>query len=943
MMTNKKKTYFLIDLFFLFLSFVPQNTLSQTFLDIIQSNNIVNYSTKDYLGGSHIWCIVKGEGNDLFFATNSGLSVFDGHTWQNYKKSNNTILRWLYYDNDSKKLYCALDNEFGYWVKDQFGKYNYYSLYKNENPLVSEIFWRIQSLEDNLYFQTQQKIYSYNKTTQQINEIISEHKISYLYKYQNSLFTQINDQLYKFENNQFIPTGLVINSRIIDIVSLKNKMYLLTEDQGIQKIENFKLTPQNEPINNILSKVKPFSVYQLSPNKIIVGSVLDGAFLINDKLVIEKHFDFKSGLKHTTVLSICSDSKSTIWLGLDGGIAKIIDKPSEIFLQTSNLEVGTIYDAIWFPNHLYFGTNKGLFRFDTQKNVNFIEGSQGQIWNLLKIDDHTLIICHDNGLFEFNTTDNKLQKIGDEKLWRLIPFDNNPNYFLGLNMEQYFSIYEKKHNKISFKHKIENLELGNTDAFIDRYGYIWTQDRYSKPIKIKLDKELNIESVKVYQTDNVTDTLKIAKLDGDAIFYTQTHAYIYNIALDSIIKNQHYSDMLNNMQFYPSQIEQVDRDVFFYTYNNHIAYIKRNGGKFNYYGEIFQSIAKNENKSEPYKIIPISNNSIAIGIEGGIAIFFIENEDILFREKKILEIAKIELLQKSESQLLQISEETTHIISSDGSNLHIYFKNLYPNNFIEYKIGKDGEWIGAKAFPYFEIPKLSSGKHTVYFRNVDIYNPLANFQCCIHLDVAYPWYINPIFIIALLLLIIFIGLLIRYIFKKRLQQQRKKIVEEQISLLEKEKKEFDLEILQMKLEEEERKMISLTMESIKYNSILTKMKSQTQITKDESNDANTLYRNIKNIAKSIDFHLNKEDPNKIFEKHFNTIHHGFYDRLAKKHPHLTQSEMKLCAYIKLNLSIKEIAAHINIASASVEVARYRLRKKLNLDADTNLQEYIRNI
>lgn len=74
----------------------------------------------------------------------------------------------------------------------------------------------------------------------------------------------------------------------------------------------------------------------------------------------------------------------------------------------------------------------------------------------------------------------------------------------------------------------------------------------------------------------------------------------------------------------------------------------------------------------------------------------------------------------------------------------------------------------------------------------------------------------------------------------------------------------------------------------------------------------------------------------MFEKYFNNIYDGFFDRLVLRYPDLTTNELKICAYIKLNLTSKEIAVLMNISPTSVEMARHRLRKKLDLPSETNL-------
>jgi PAS domain S-box-containing protein len=73
------------------------------------------------------------------------------------------------------------------------------------------------------------------------------------------------------------------------------------------------------------------------------------------------------------------------------------------------------------------------------------------------------------------------------------------------------------------------------------------------------------------------------------------------------------------------------------------------------------------------------------------------------------------------------------------------------------------------------------------------------------------------------------------------------------------------------------------------------------------------------------------------------LHPGFLGKLMVKHPTLTPKEKKLCAYLRLGLSSKEISGLQNISSKSVEIARVRLRKKLKLTRQTRLSQYLEQI
>lgn len=97
---------------------------------------------------------------------------------------------------------------------------------------------------------------------------------------------------------------------------------------------------------------------------------------------------------------------------------------------------------------------------------------------------------------------------------------------------------------------------------------------------------------------------------------------------------------------------------------------------------------------------------------------------------------------------------------------------------------------------------------------------------------------------------------------------------------------------------------------------------------------------VKRLVKDIERQLNDQSGWDNFVEHFNNTCNGFFDRLTTKHPKLTHSDLRLCAYIRLNLSTKEIASLMNVSSSSVEMAKYRLRKKLELEESVSLPYYL---
>ena len=119
------------------------------------------------------------------------------------------------------------------------------------------------------------------------------------------------------------------------------------------------------------------------------------------------------------------------------------------------------------------------------------------------------------------------------------------------------------------------------------------------------------------------------------------------------------------------------------------------------------------------------------------------------------------------------------------------------------------------------------------------------------------------------------------------------------------------------------------------NSLLNKIKKDLLQVEDTAQ--------IKNVVKTIDKNLSNNKDWEFFEEAFNNADKDFLHKIKDQHPNLTPSDLKLCAYLRLNLSSKEIAPLLNISIRSVEIKRYRLRKKMDLEHEDGLVDYILSV
>jgi len=140
------------------------------------------------------------------------------------------------------------------------------------------------------------------------------------------------------------------------------------------------------------------------------------------------------------------------------------------------------------------------------------------------------------------------------------------------------------------------------------------------------------------------------------------------------------------------------------------------------------------------------------------------------------------------------------------------------------------------------------------------------------------------------------------------------------------------------LEHKNRELISLTMHIQNKNKVLGDIKialqSVVKIAKSE------VALSTKKIIKDIDFNMKLDTDWNQFKVHFDSVNVGFFKNLQTQFPTLSQNDLKLCAYLKINLSSKEIAQLLNISIAGINKSRNRLRKKLNLTPNENLTTFI---
>ena len=218
------------------------------------------------------------------------------------------------------------------------------------------------------------------------------------------------------------------------------------------------------------------------------------------------------------------------------------------------------------------------------------------------------------------------------------------------------------------------------------------------------------------------------------------------------------------------------------------------------------------------------------------------------------------------------------------------------------------------------------------------------------LKVLPPWYKDTIgFILYFLLVLSSLGIFY-YFNKQKIKREQRllkiKYAKEQQEIVREKNLENEKRIVQLKNESlrneiklKSKQLANTAMALVKKNETLQDIKRELAVNK-ESFDNQYAF---KKILKKVDNSIAHKDEWKVFEQNFNQVHEDFFKSLKSKHANLTPKDLKICAYIKMNLSNKEIAPLLNVSVRGLETHRYRLKKKLELDNDISVSDYLLNL
>jgi DNA-binding CsgD family transcriptional regulator len=922
-------------------------SLSFSSLTIAQEVPPINvFSSEVYGAENQNWAISQNKNKLIYIANNKGLLEYNGANWQLYPTPNETIMRSVKCFQD--KIYTGFYMDFGFWEKNNFGVLEYTSILESSNieMLEDEQIWEICELDGWMIFKSLQRIYLYNLKNKTFRIINASNNIIKLSKVENRIyFQEFGKGVFVIENG--VPK-LVANqkalkeNKIVEIFLKKGKLFFITQKKGFYYLEDNTLKKWNISSNNFLTSKVIYSAKQLKNGNIILGTISNGFIKINVEGELFYQITQGIGLSNNTVLSIFEDIDKNIWLGLDNGINTInLKSPFKLYKKKNNFW-GTIYASILYKNKLYIGTNQGLYyrNKDSKDDFIFVKNTQGQVWNLQKINGE-LFCSHDSGTFVVeNDTINFIK--GTNGTWQLKKIDDTT-----ILQGSYDGLYvlTKRNNVWELRNKIKGFSNSSRYFLLADDQKIFVNHEYKGVFKLTVNSSFTIIK-KIEKDESVEKGIysSLIKFENNILYSCKKGVYKYNKSLNIFEIDSVFSQLIPKEKFLSAKLiyDEANSKLWSFTKDD-IRYLMP--GKFSdkpdlktipLKGTIYKGASGYEN------ILFLTDKEYLIGTSQGY--LTVDLNGIQEPDNFEVTINKI-LNNKLDSLPKHVPLDKSKTFSDEENNFQFYYSVPHYNNtsLIKYQHKLEGfntKWSQLSKSNSFLFENLPSGNYTFKVRAF-IDNKFSENIAVYKFSVAKPWYLSNALIFLYVLVIMILLYALHIVYKRYYKKQREELlakakIELEVKELESNQKIIKLnnDKLRSDIESKNRELATSTMSIIKKNEFLNTIKL-------ELVDKGT--EGIDKVVKIIDKNLNNTDDWKMFQEAFNNADKKFLKKIKSKHPQLTPNDLRLCAYLRLNLSSKEIAPLLNISPRSVEVKRYRLRKKMKLTHDANLTNYILEI
>ncbi len=934
---------------------------------------VFNYNKAVFQGGSRTWDIKQDSRGVMYFANNDGLITFDGGYWKLHPLPNGTIVRSMYIDG-TDRVYVGGQGEFGFFEESHMSlRYtSLMDLIPEKHRLFADV-WNTAGLGHSVFFRTNDRIFELNQGRIAVHVATSQWQ--FLGSADGRLFAQDRETgLLEFSNNRWSPlhdARLFEGALIADVfpigkdsllfATLTNKTYLLHGHTLVR----YDTAPWQDLYTPSLSPI--------SEREYVSATASEGCLIRDRQGRIIQRIGTAEGLQNQNVSAVFTDRDQNIWAGVDNAIAVIsYNSIVKYFRPTLGYDV-TGFSTRIFENKLYISSSNGVYVAPLEQHVadhsfsqgrfSLVAGSdRGEAWQLEEVNGQ-LLLAHNDGVFEIK--DKKAVPIGPGTgSWIFLPLSSVyptrqviVGTYEGIDLYTYADARFRKAGTLA----------GPSDSYRflerDQNGDIWASHPYRGIYRLRISSDNRSYEARLFTSDDGLPSSfqnYVFKIHNHIVFATESGIYEFDAASQRFLPSAPFAHFRGMPIKY--LCGDADGNVWFCS-GKKVGVTRLATGETSPDITFFSEI-EGLNTSGFENIYPHDRQNVYIGSEKGVIHINYEKYKRDTPRPTVL-LSSVMASGRRDSLIFggyfpkngqgAYVQDVSQIPQLHPSFDSYHFEYGSPSfgiqNHVTYSYwleGYDTDWSEWSASTEKHYTNLPNGTYTFKVRarrNVDSESDIVSYTFVI----LPPWYKTVWALLGYFaVLLAGVYLLIRWQqrawhlqrlkFEEKLEQLR------YIHQLEIEKNEKEIVKLQNeKLENEvlvkTKELANTSMQLMENTDALIKLKveiAKLNLNTDGENDLKRITSLLKDVEKNS---ANWDQ----FATHFDELNDGFLNRLKSTHPDLSRTDLKVCAYLRLNFSSKQIAQLQNISVRGVEIHRYRLRKKLGLQTEISLVDYLADI
>ncbi|MFC4872683.1 triple tyrosine motif-containing protein [Negadavirga shengliensis] len=930
--------------------------------------NIVHYNRSDFNADPQFWAMCEDNEGVMYFGNNDGALVFDGESWQKVILPNGSSVRSLYHASDGN-VYAGGFNEFGLIRRNRYGIYEFESLLEliNRENQNFESVWNIQEAQDHIVFRSFKMLIA-----------VSNHRATVLPSDQAFTFSTVTNGVFYLVDNGILKT---INFDNLQYENLLSKHQLSGEDivallEGREKNELLVITKQGSILKlDRDSSALSFMTRVIAPhsNNLItcahksreglyfLGTLSSKILILNslaEKLEVTEAFQ---QLQDQTVLNIYETGEGNIWALLNNGL-DCIDLASPV---TTVFEEASVYDVKIAQNKVYIASNQGVYASEKASESAYfsklgfskVQGMEGQAWTLQEFEGNVLV-SHDKGVFVISPDGETYSLPHLKGVWKVIPINGKRQLYLACAYDGLYLLEYGSNKRFGLIQKIEGFEESSRDILQSKASNtFWVCHGYKGVYRIRLnDGFTKVAGIEHYKDQNGLPSpysVNVFEFNGETIFTTNHGIFTFDDSNNQFVPQSQLNGYFGTELNVRKVLE--DQGKFWFVHDDEAGYLElSNSPELN--KGLFTMLKGEFNRSMEC-ILPIDRSLVLMGTRKGLFAFDLTYGSQKNKSGVVFRSITYSLEQEGYNGEIHNSKDAPLFLPHHVTNLKFNFAvpGFHDKKQVQYAYLLEGSGQPWSAWTEKSSAEFSYLKPGNYMLTVKARSRIGeeSAESYYYFNIAPQWYQTPVAIILFALLVLLIVSFLIFAVKRKIKAEKEKARVDEAERT----KLLELEIQQMKLEHEKRKierdkeileedvvykskeLANYTMLLVKKKDLLNELNEEIRQIRDGTSNEKVKSK-LRSLQSRIKYNLSDEEHLQVFDSNFERVHQAFFRELKMAYPNFSTKELRLCAFVKMNLTNKEIASILNISVRGVETARYRMRKRLSLDHEVNMVEFL---